>query len=460
MHPKSWRYVLHTTEDYIKEQQSWFMNQKRKEKEQQQQQQQQQEQQQPQQEQQPSSNQQGGAQQADAGQLDSGSQYTPEQRALLQSLKSELEYMRNLVVNDGQGESPIKAPSYPEEIDEADQFTPDNWVARSDRLIRLTGKHPLNGEANLTELYEAGLITPNQLHYVRNHGAVPHILWERHKIEVSAGKSISLTMDDLTDQFRNINIPVFMACDGNRRKELNLIRRSKGFNFGAGAVGCAYWKGALLREILIAADTTEMIQQNPQKRYWVNFEGLDELSDGKYATSIPLDYAMDHCNDVMVAFKMNDFPLPPDHGYPARLVIPGFVGGRCVKWLSKIWVTDHENDSYYHLYDNRVLPEFVTNKDSDFAELLYRHPSTIINEQTLNSVITRPAQGEKIPFEDLRKSQDYRIQGFAYNGGGDEIQAVEVSLDEGLNWLHCTRLVGRTSRIEQSPVALSCIKID
>lgn len=350
--------------------------------------------------------------------------------------------MDNLTVNNGQGRSPVDDPTYPDEINEADQFTPDNWIARSDRLIRLTGKHPLNAEANLSDIYNAGLITPNQLHYVRNHGTVPNLLWEIHTIEISAGKTVKLTMDDLVDKFRSINIPILMACDGNRRKELNMIRQSKGFNFGAGAVGCAYWKGALLRDILLAADVGQLIQQNINKSLWVNFEGADEVTNGNYATSISLDYAMDHGHDVMLAYAMNDFPLPPDHGYPVRLMVPGYVGGRCVKWLSKVWISDHENDSYYHIYDNRVLPNFVMDKDSEFADVLYRHPSTLINEQTLNSVIVKPAHGEKIALEDMKKDVTYRIEGFAYNGGGDEIQNVTVSLDEGANWLYCFRRVG------------------
>lgn len=430
--------MLHTTENYIKEQQPWFINQKKKEKEQSQQQNQQQ--------QQDSGQEDGGSNedkmQTDGNQQDPWSKYPPDQREFLQRLQQEKEHMQSLKVNDGQGVCPIKDKTYPEEIDEKDQFTPDNWVARYDRLIRLTGKHPLNGEPALTELYEAGFTTPNRLHYVRNHGSVPHILWESHKIEISAGKTVSLGMDNLRDQFRSINIPVFLACDGNRRKELNMIRRSKGFNFGAGAVGCAYWKGALLREVLIAADVSSLIQKSTGKRLWVNFEGADELSNGKYATSIPLEYAIDTCNDVMLAFGMNDLPLPPDHGYPVRVLIPGFAGGRCVKWLSRIWITDHENDSYYHIYDNRVLPGFVTSSDSDFAEIMYHHPSTIINQQTVNSVIVRPAHGEKMALGDILQGQTYRIQGFAYSGAGEEIQIVEVSLDEGCNWLYCSRRVG------------------
>jgi nitrate reductase (NAD(P)H) len=67
------------------------------------------------------------------------------------------------------------------------------------------------------------------------------------------------------------------------------------------------------------------------KRYWVNFEGADEPSEGKYATCLPFAYAMDATNDVILAYEMNDVPLPPDHGYPVRFMIPCYVGGRCVK---------------------------------------------------------------------------------------------------------------------------------
>lgn len=450
MHPKSWRYVLHTTENHIKEEQDWFINQKKREEQQRQRQRQQQQpqQQEKQEQQQPSGDEQadsaeGDKMQTDDSDQDSGNNYSPEDQMFLQSLREEQKYISNLAMNDGQGRSPVDAPLYPEEIDETDQFTPDNWIARSDRLIRLTGKHPMNAEPKLTEVYDAGFITPNQLHYVRNHGAVPHILWERHRIAVSAGKSISLSMDDVSEQFRSINIPIFLACDGNRRKELNMIRQSKGFNFGAAAVGCAYWKGALLRDILIAANVGQMIQQYPTQRLWVHFEGADELSNGNYGTSLPLDYAMDHCHDVMLAYAMNDFPLPPDHGYPIRLMIPGYVGGRCVKWLSKVWVTDHESDNYHHIYDNRVLPSYLTDKDSEFADILYHHPSTLINDQTLNSVIVKPSHGEKFALQDMTKGKTYRIEGFAYNGSGDEIQSVEISLDEGANWIYCFRRVSR-----------------
>lgn len=171
----------------------------------------------------------------------------------------------------------------------------------------------------------------------------------------------------------------------------------------------------------------------------MNFEGADEPSEGKYSTCIPFQYAMNPSNDVMLAYEMNDVPLPPDHGYPLRLMIPGYVDGRCVKWLRRIWISDKENDSYYHIWDNRVVPSFVTEKDGPFAESLFRHPDTACNEQNLNSVVVKPAHGERILLSSARKGESYRIQGYAYDGGGHEVQRVEVSLDDGKTWLHCLR---------------------
>lgn len=364
--------------------------------------------------------------------------YSPQEIALLRSLRHEKEYISKLKQNDGKHRSPVAKIDQLVSIDEADQFCPDNWIPRSEDLIRLTGKHPLNAEPDLTRLFEAGMITPNELHYVRNHGHVPHLLWETHQVEVEGGKLV-LSMDQLKNDFESFNIPVALACDGNRRKELNLIKRSKGFSWGSGAVSCAYWKGPLLRDILLKVGVPDT--GSLEKSYWVNFEGCDELSEGKYATCIPLPYAMDPENDVILAYEMNDVPLPPDHGHPVRLMIPGYIGGRCIKWLKKIWISEKENDSHYHIWDNRVLPSFVTEMDGEFAETMFAHPDTACNEQNLNSVIVKPKQGEQIDLTTTEDDHTYTIEGYAYDGGGHEVQRVEVTLDEGETWLYCIRKV-------------------
>ncbi|KAF1816578.1 nitrate reductase [Eremomyces bilateralis CBS 781.70] len=441
-HPENrslgWRYALGTTEDWVKYGQAWPANIQAKKKETQSGNK---DDKQRQAKQEDGGDNAGNDQDMDGAHVaDEGnnSEQAREHAALLKVLKEEADYIRSLGQNDGRGESP-HAHSRPDVyINEADQFTPDNWLPRTTDFIRLTGKHPLNAEPHLTHLFHAGLITPNELHYVRNHGAVPRLLWEDHKLDIHHGKLV-LSMDDLKTKFDPINIPVALACDGNRRRELNMIRRSAGFNWGAGAVSCAYWRGPLLRDVLLAAGFPDSMPSHQKRRYWVNFEGSDELSEGKYATCIPLKYAMDVTNDVILAYDMNDRPLPPDHGYPVRVIIPGYVGGRCVKWLRRIWITDHENDSYYHLWDNRVLPSFIKEKEDELAAVMFSHPDTSCNEQNLNSVIAKPAHGERIKITGLQNGQTYRVAGYAYDGGGHEIQRVELSLDDGRTWLYCVR---------------------
>ncbi|TIA44620.1 hypothetical protein D6C79_06206 [Aureobasidium pullulans] len=363
--------------------------------------------------------------------------YSVQEIALLRSLQQEKTIVESIKQNDGKMRSPWADLKPTDVIDDADRASPDNWIPRNSNMIRLTGKHPLNCEYPLADLFETGLITPNRLHYVRNHGPVPHLLWETHKLDIENGQC-TFTMDDIASKFGSINIAVALACDGNRRKELNMVKRSKGFNWGAGAISNAFWKGALLADVLRAAGV-DYPTNGSGKRRWVNFAGADQPSEGTYETCIPYEYAMDPVNDVLLAYEMNDVKLPPDHGYPLRIIIPGYVGGRQVKWLSKIWISEKENDSHYHIWDNRVLPSFVTEKDGDFAETLFRHPDTACNEQNLNSVIAKPAHGERIELSDVKKGHTYRIAGYAYDGGGHEVQRVEVSLDNGETWLYCIR---------------------
>lgn len=110
-----------------------------------------------------------------------------------------------------------------------------------------------------------------------------------------------------------------------------------------------------------------------------------------------------------------------------------------MKWLHKIWISDQENGSHYHIWDNRVLPSFISEKDGEFAEAMFRHPDTACNEQNLNSVIVKPAHGERISLSKAKKGHSYRVEGYAYDGGGHEVQRVELSLDDGETWLYCIR---------------------
>ena len=177
------------------------------------------------------------------------------------------------------------------------------------------------------------MVTPVRYHYVRNHGSVPKLAWETHKLEVYSNvpgllpKARDFTMDEIAAMHVS-EITVTLACDGNRRGEVNMIKRSAGFTWGASGVSTCRWRGVFVRDILLACGFEDKYHQ---QRYYLNYEGADEPSEGKYATSIPLAHAMNPQNDVMLAFGINGRVLSPDHGYPLRSLIPGYVGGRQVK---------------------------------------------------------------------------------------------------------------------------------
>ena len=122
-------------------------------------------------------------------------------------------------------------------------------------------------------------------------------------------------------------------CAGNRRKEQNVIKKSKGFSWGAAAVGTSYWTGVLLSDLLIKFGLVKPDElRNPNiDRMHVCFAGVDELPAGIYGTSIPMSVALDPTRECMIAYKQNGALLTPDHGFPVRTMLPGMIGGRMIK---------------------------------------------------------------------------------------------------------------------------------
>ena len=142
--------------------------------------------------------------------------------------------------------------------DHRDKGTPDEWIPRDGRLIRLTGRHPFNVEPPVSLLHKHKFITPSSLHYVRNHGACPKLTWEDHKIKIGGivDKPFEIGMDELV-AMEPRELPVTLVCAGNRRKEQNMIRQTIGFNWGPCGVSTNVWKGVMLRDLLLKAGVSE-----------------------------------------------------------------------------------------------------------------------------------------------------------------------------------------------------------
>ncbi|PHT50057.1 Nitrate reductase [NADH] [Capsicum baccatum] len=322
--------------------------------------------------------------------------------------------------------------------DTRDEGTSDNWIERNFSLIRLTGKHPFNSEPPLARLMHHGFITPVPLHYVRNHGPVPKASWADWSVEVTGlvKRPMKFTMDQLVNDFPLREFPVTLVCAGNRRKEQNMVKQTIGFNWGAAAISTTVWAGVPLRVLLKRCG----VYSKKKGALNVCFEGSDVLPGGggsKYGTSIKKEFAMDPARDIIVAFMQNGEMLTPDHGFPVRMIIPGFIGGRMVKWLKRIVVTTQESDSYYHYKDNRVLPPHVDAELAN-AEAWWYKPEYIINELNINSVITTPCHEEILPINAWTTQRPYTLRGYAYSGGGKKVTRVEVTLDGGETWSVCT----------------------
>lgn len=320
-------------------------------------------------------------------------------------------------------------------IDPRDVGTPDAWIPRHPELIRLTGRHPFNCEPPLEHLRT--FITPTPVHYVRNHGAVPRLDWDSHRFKIDGlvDRPLAFTMNELLETFKTqvVSLPILLVCAGNRRKEQNMIKKSIGFNWGAGAASTSIWTGIPLHCLLTYCGVVR------EKARFVWFEGADALPKNNYGTCIPARTALDPSCDVLVAWEMNGERLTPDHGFPLRIIVPGHIGGRMVKWLSRIHVSEVESDNYHHLHDNRVLPSHVDAEQAT-AENWWAKPEFAIQELNVNSVLLSPAHMETLNIDNLSTSSEasYKVSGYAYSGGGRRIIRVEVTVDDGASWDDCT----------------------
>ena len=252
-------------------------------------------------------------------------------------------------------------------------------------------------------------ITPVGLHYLLIHFDIPHVdmrTW-RLAIDGLVDKPLTLTLDDLQARPAR-TLAVTLECAGNGRALLE--RRAPNQLWLLEAVGTAEWTGTplapLLEEAGMKSDAVDVV-----------FTGLDRGVQGDvehdYARSLPLTDAMR--DEVLLAYAINGQPLPPQHGFPLRLVVPGWYGMTHVKWLRSITVAGEPFDGWqqtaaYHL-------------DAD----------TPVSRMLPRSLLVPPGIPDFLTRERRLAAGPTVIEGRAWSGHG-AIDRVEVSVDGGSSW--------------------------
>jgi DMSO/TMAO reductase YedYZ molybdopterin-dependent catalytic subunit len=295
------------------------------------------------------------------------------------------------------------------------------WAADAPKPALLPRqKDPDNLESPFSGL--EGVITPNDLFYVRNHFAAPRLdaaAW-RLKVVGAVARPLELTYDQLRD-LPSVTKTLTLECAGNGRAFLT--PKAPGVPWELGAVSTAEWTGVPLAKVLEKAGVqdgaVDVVLEGGDKG-----ERKDEPKPAgafPFTRGLPLAKAMKP--EVLLAWKMNGEALPEAHGFPVRAVVGGWYGMASVKWLARVVVTDKPFAGY-----EQTVSYTVWERRDGLASL------TPLTEMDVKASIARPEAGETVP-----AGATYRVHGAAW-AGESEVSKVEVSADGGNTWAEATLL--------------------
>jgi DMSO/TMAO reductase YedYZ molybdopterin-dependent catalytic subunit len=268
--------------------------------------------------------------------------------------------------------------------------------------------HPLNAETPITALNRAD-ITPVAQFYARNHFPIPSldsVSW-RLTVKGCVRRSLAYSLEDLRRMPARTQV-VTLECAGNNRVALN--PKVPGEQWCLGAVSTAEWTGVPLIEILDRAKPTPRARE-------VVFRGADcGHVDGRPGTVLferSLRREEIANSGALLAYEMNGVPLPRRHGYPLRLIVPGWYGVASVKWLTEVEVVDHAFDGFFQT----ARYHYAWQRDG-------RAVTEPVRRQRVRALITQPDSGQTLTRGALT------IRGLAWSGDAP-IARVEVSVGEG-----------------------------
>ncbi|MBS0374078.1 MAG: molybdopterin-dependent oxidoreductase [Proteobacteria bacterium] len=298
----------------------------------------------------------------------------------------------------------------------------------SEVLEALPGKQPLLKRAYRPPNYESPLatfgdvITPNDRFFVRWHLMnIPEVAAADWRLALGAdgnAQTIELTLEQLKRDFEPVELVAVCQCSGNRRGLSD--PHVPGVEWGYGAMGNARWRGARLKDVLSRIGV-------PKDAVEVAFDGGDSApleATPDFRKSIPIWKALDE--STLIAYEMNGAPLPHWNGFPARIVVPGWTATYWMKQVVSIRVLTKPLGGFWMSTAYRIPKGKFPQVDRFVSQ--EAEATTPITEMVVNSLITSPADGQRV---DARSP--LVIRGIAWDGGAG-IRRVDVSTDEGRSW--------------------------
>jgi sulfane dehydrogenase subunit SoxC len=271
--------------------------------------------------------------------------------------------------------------------------------------------HGINQETRLETL--RGYLTPGSHFFIRQHATTPTLdlgAW-RLRVEGNAvERPVELSFDDLL-RLPSSSVICFVECAGNGRgffKEV-MGKVASGTQWHFGGIGVAEWTGVPLGVVL---ELARVKRDTPRDILNVLIEGLDSVKVNR-----PISLAKAFEEDTLLAYAFNGEPVPPDHGFPVRAIIPGWVGINNIKWVGRIEIR------------NTVIDVPTTTKTYVLEGADYP-TRVVLREQTIKSALA-------LPWPATLLAGRQRVRGFAWSPAG-RISRVEYSLDRGATWQPAT----------------------
>jgi len=314
--------------------------------------------------------------------------------------------------------------------------------------LRILSPEPENGEAAARSTY-TDYITPREEHYIRNHYPTPDIEESEWSVSLTGlvGSEVELSMEEIKHSFRTESVTHTMQCSGNGRNYFDPQVGGNQWTFGA--VGNTVWTGTPVSDIL------EQYGAETGNEYFLTVMG-GEHPEGEdvFCRSIPMEKVMD---DTLLAYNMNGSPVSPDHGFPVRLLVPGWFGCNNVKWLNRMHVMEtmvigedweepgapedgQRTYTHWQQYSYRVVPEEDTRAEHyeeipvyDTREQMEQTDeiaNAYMYDQVEKSLIGYPGQEQTVT---PSPAGTIEIIGVAW-AGDDAVDSVEVSTDGGDSW--------------------------